>query len=57
MQSFCIFFCNVVRFIPRRDAAPLGPPTTHPVASNAPTMCSRSASSSVSGVAIGATPG
>jgi hypothetical protein len=32
MPSVCIFFCSVERFIPRRAAAPLGPPTTQPVA-------------------------
>jgi hypothetical protein len=35
------------RFIPRWAAAPFGPPTTQPVSRRAATMCSRSASASV----------
>ena len=48
MPSFFIFQHNVERFIPRRAAAPFGPPTTQPVSRRAPRMCSRSASASVS---------
>ena len=47
MPSFFIFQYNIERFIPRRAAAPFGPPTTQPVSRRAPRMCSRSASASV----------
>src|SRR5439155_20989675 len=39
MPSFFIFFCKVERFIPRRPAAPFGPPTTQPVSPRTPRMC------------------
>src|SRR6516165_4665148 len=47
MPSLFIFHRNVERFIPRRAAAPFGPPSTQPVSRRAPRMCSRSASASV----------
>jgi hypothetical protein len=31
MSSFFIFQCKVERFIPKREAAPLGPPSTKSV--------------------------
>ena len=43
MPSFFIFQCNVERFIPRRAAAPSGPPRTQFVSPSARRMCSRSA--------------
>ena len=54
IPSFLIFSCKVERFIPRRAAAPFGPPTTQPVSRRAPRMCSRSASASVTAAAAGA---
>ena len=36
MPTFFIFKCNIERFIPRRAAAPLGPPTTQRVSRRAP---------------------
>src|SRR5438132_10110501 len=54
MPSFFIFFCKVERFIPRRAAAPFGPPTTQPVSWRTPRMCSRSASARVTGSPAGA---
>jgi hypothetical protein len=47
MPSFFIFQYNIERFIPKRAAAPFGPPTTQPELSKALRMCSRSASASV----------
>jgi hypothetical protein len=47
MPSFFIFQCNVERFIPRRAAAPFGPPSTQAVSWRTPRMCSRSASARV----------
>ena len=44
MPSFFIFLYSVERFIPRRAAAPSGPPSTQPVSRRAPMICSRSAS-------------
>ena len=53
MPSFCIFFCSVERFIPKRVAAPLGPPTTQSGGGQAArTMCSRSASVSFIGAGV-----
>jgi hypothetical protein len=53
MPSFLIFHCNVERFMPRRVAAPFGPPSTQSVSRRAPLMCSRSASASVTAAAVG----
>src|SRR5262245_26228684 len=36
MPSLCIAECSVERFIPRRAAAPLGPPTTQSESRRAP---------------------
>ena len=47
MPSFRILDCRVVRFMPRRAAAPTGPPTTQRLCSRALRMWSLSASSSV----------
>ena len=47
MPSFFIFLYSVERFIPRRVAAPFGPPNTQPVSRRTPRMCSRSASARV----------
>ena len=52
MPRFFIFQYNIERFIPRRAAAPLGPPTTQPVSRRAPRMCSRSASARVTASAV-----
>ncbi len=43
MPRFFLFDWRVVRFIPRRPAAPCGPPSTQPVSWRTPRMCSRSA--------------
>ena len=43
MPSLFIFHRNVERFIPRRAAAPFGPPSTQPVSRTTLRMCSRSA--------------
>jgi hypothetical protein len=51
MPSLFIFPCNVDRFIPKRVAAPLGPPMTQFASRSARMMCSRSASLSVTGAA------
>src|SRR5580692_6888910 len=47
IPCFFILAISVVRFIPNRAAAPYGPPTSHPVASNAPRIKRRSDSLSV----------
>jgi len=39
MPSRFIFHRNVERFIPRRAAAPFGPPSTQPVSRRTPRMC------------------
>src|SRR6202011_1433756 len=46
IPCFFILAISVVRFIPNRAAAPYGPPTNHPVASNVPKIrvCSYSLS-------------
>src|SRR2546421_8749271 len=44
MPSLRMRACNVVRFIPRRTAAPRGPPMRHCVCFKARRMCWRSAS-------------
>src|SRR6266581_2014360 len=44
MPSLRMRACNVVRFMPRRTAAPFGPPMRHCVCFKARRMCWRSAS-------------
>src|SRR5438876_1119611 len=50
MPSLFIFQRNVERFIPRRAAAPFGPPSTQPVSRTTLRICSRSASARVLGL-------
>src|SRR2546426_10893084 len=45
MPSFLIFDCSVVRFMPRRAAAPDGPPITPTGSRGTGRECSRSATS------------